>query len=190
MNETKELSAAKLLSDLVNDPAVESRVKENIEKTRMIDFLVAVRCKRGLSQSEVAKRMNVSVSKVSRFEASCDADLKMGELASYVGAVGLKMSTLFTDDTLPIADRIKHCIFRVAEMLSHLTDLARSCNDDKDIVNGIHRFRSEVLFNFLIKFKQTGEDFPLFKFEESDADKPDAEAHEVDAVTSREHSFV
>lgn len=190
MNEKKELSAAKLLSDLVKDPTVESRIKENIEKTRMIDFLVAARCKRGLSQSEVAKRMNVSVSKVSRFEASCDADLKMGELASYVRAVGLKMSTLFTDDALPIADRIKHCIFRVEDMLSHLTRLAKSCNDDKEIVNGIHRFRSEVLFNFLIKFKQTGEDFPVFESEESEVYKPNAEEREVDSVTSHECSFV
>lgn len=190
MNEKKELSAANLLSDLVKDPAVESRIKENIEKTRMIDFLVAVRCKRGLSQSEVAKRMNVSVSKVSRFEASSDADLRMGELLSYVGAIGIKMSTLFTDDTLPIADRIKHCIFRVEEMLAHLTDLAKSCNDDKDIVNGIHRFRSEVLFNFLIKFKQTGEDFPVFESEESEIHKPNVENHKNSSMTSRERDIV
>ena len=52
-------------------------------------------------------------------------------------------------------------------MLNHLTALAQSCVDDRTIVDGITRFRAEVLYNFLVKFKETGENLPVFSTEES-----------------------
>ena len=54
------------------------------------------------------------------------------------------MSVLFDDSTLPNATRIKHCVFAIASMLQHLTDLAKEEDEDDSIRNAINKFQAGV----------------------------------------------
>lgn len=182
MSETKYTSVAKLAAGLLEDPAVEAEMNERLARRHLINCLVAERAKRNLSQADIAKKMGVSVSKISRMEDSLDDDIRLGELKGYVSTLNLKLSMLLSDDSLPTAERIKHCVFRIEDMLKQLTALAQQCNDDKSIVDGILRFRGEVLFNFIMKYQETGKDFPVF----SSDDGNDADSLRNESVVNRD----
>lgn len=94
--------------------------------------------------------------KVSRLEDAYDDDLRLGELKDYSTAIGVKMSMFLSDEKLPIADRVKHCVFRISEMLAHLTKLAGELTEDKSLHDAIVHFQGEVLFNFLRQYAQSG----------------------------------
>lgn len=156
MNKENNNSAAKMAAKILQDPKAEDRINDGLKKSRLIDWLVMERCKHDMSQTDVAKKMHVSVSKISRLEASCDDDLRLVDLKDYSSAIGVKMSMFFSDEKLPIADRVKHCVFRISEMLQHLTKLATESVEDKNLHDEIIRFQGEVLFNFLRQYAQSG----------------------------------
>jgi hypothetical protein len=64
---------------------------------------------------------------------------------------------------MPTTSQIKHYIFEIEKLLTHLTSIAKTCDDDRQIVDGISRFRGEVLYNFIIKYMMSGKDFPKLK---------------------------
>lgn len=156
MNNEKVNVAAKMAAKILHDPEVETRINEDLAKSQLVNWLVMERCKHDMSQSDVAKIMGVSVSKISRLEDAKDDDLRLGDLKDYVSAIGVKMSMFFSDEKLPIADRVKHCVFRISEMLQHLTKLADESSEDKSLHDEIVRFQGEVLFNFLRQYAQSG----------------------------------
>ena len=156
MKNTKENTAAAMAARILHDPNAEARINDDLAKSRLVDWLVMERCKHNMSQSDVAKIMHVSVSKISRLEDSYDDDLRLGELSEYASAIGVKMSMFFSDEKLPIADRVKHCVFRISEMLEHLTKLADKTSEDKSLHDEIVRFQGDVLFNFLRQYAKSG----------------------------------
>lgn len=163
---------AQMLADLCGDETLSSAIEKDVRETQLITILMDARARKGLRQKDIAERMGVSVSTVSRMEDSCDADLRFGDILKYMKAIGLKMSMLMDDATDTTTLRIKNCVFMIEDLLRHLTSLARTCDDDPSIVEGISRFRGEVLYNFLMKYKATGEGFPVFKTEDNSG--PDA----------------
>jgi predicted transcriptional regulator len=59
-------------------------------RLRMIDDLVQVRLRLGLSQTDVAARMGTSQSAVARIESG-DADVRLSTLERYAAAVGRRL---------------------------------------------------------------------------------------------------
>ena len=64
--------------------SVEARSKDK----SISNALVVMRHKAGLTQSEVAKKMNVSQSKIAKIERFINSDLRVGDIEAYVWAVG------------------------------------------------------------------------------------------------------
>ncbi|MBR1871518.1 MAG: helix-turn-helix transcriptional regulator [Kiritimatiellae bacterium] len=64
----------------------------------MIDAPVLERVRQNLSQKDVAQKMGVSVSTISRMEDSADVDLRIGDLMRYASILGFKIS-LMVDNT-------------------------------------------------------------------------------------------
>jgi len=91
-------------------------------------------------------------------EAGSDQDLKLGDILGYLSALDMNLSMILADPTSPIADRIKHAVFQIDDLLQELRDLAAPYDDDK-INEGIDRFYHEVLFNFIKNFKSTYDEF-------------------------------
>jgi len=54
--------------------------------------LVVMRHKAGLTQADVAKKMNVSQSKIAKIERFVNADLRMGDIEAYCWAAGGSLS--------------------------------------------------------------------------------------------------
>lgn len=156
-NEIAEV--ARVAADLTERPVAELErgILEHAEATAIVNALEGIRVRKGLRQKDVAERMKVSESTVSRFEDSRDEDLRVGDLVKYAGAVGMKLTLFMEDPSLPAAEQIKHCVFIISDLLQKLTDLAKKHHDDPAIVNGINAFRSEVLFNFFTQYLKSEE---------------------------------
>lgn len=167
MNQKTENERVELLSKTLGCEDETARlVLERMRTRRLIKLLTAARVEHGLTQKEVASRMNCSESKVSRMESATDAELNFGDVAAYAKAIGLSMSILFDDSTLPNATRIKHCVCKIASMLKHLTELAAEEDEDDRMKNAINAFQVEVLMNFLIKYRESGAVIPSFSLSE------------------------
>jgi len=145
----KNTTTAMLAASLTGDPEAAARVVTHQAETRFVRALIDMRVEKKLSQRDLAKKMGVGPSKVCRLEASADRDLNLGDVMLYSKALGVNMSVLFDDPALPAADRIKHHVFAVHDLLEQLMKLAHQVGGDDSICAKIKQFYGEVLFNFM-----------------------------------------
>lgn len=71
-----------------------SPLESQIQRRQIVKKLMALRAKAGLSQQDVARKLNWTSSKVSRLEAGCDDDLRLGDLRDYLGALSLDLTSV------------------------------------------------------------------------------------------------
>ena len=76
----------------------------------------------------------------------------MGDEMRYLSALDLTINVVFEDTSLSVAEQIKQHVFLIQEKLEQLVKLAKQVDGDEVIINKIHVFCSEVLFNFLSRF--------------------------------------
>jgi len=152
---SKSSEAASLAALLAGDPAVEAKVEREIQLSTVITHLLSLRVSKGLTQEQVAQSMGCDASKVSRLEAGTDEGLKWMDMVRYSDAVGVDFRLTFEDRDLPAADRIKHCVFEIDTGLKQLAELAKTLGTNDGITQKIHSFYAEVLFNFLVRYKDS-----------------------------------
>ena len=160
MKTHNKMTASSVIAELCEDDSIVRDVEARMSQTRFVAMLTEARARKGMTQKDVATKIGTSVSKVSRFEASNDDDLRIGDAKDYLNALDLEVSIAFFDKSMPTTSQIKHYIFEIEKLLTHLTSIAKDCDDDRSIVDGISRFRGEVLYNFIIKYVMSGKDFP------------------------------
>ena len=145
----KDTTTAMLAASLTDDLAAAARVASHQAETSFVRTLIDMRVGKSLSQRNLAQKMGVGPSKVCRMESSADKDLNLGDVMLYAKALGINMSVMFDDPALPAADRIKHHVFAVHDLLEQLMKLAHQVGDDDTIAAKIKQFYGEVLFNFI-----------------------------------------
>lgn len=163
MNTHTKMTASSVIAELCDDDSIDRDVEARMSQTRFVAMLTEARARKGMTQKDIATKIGTSVSKVSRFEASNDDDVRIGDAKDYLNALDLEASIAFFDKSMPTTSQIKHYIFEIEKLLTHLTSIAKTCDDDRQIVDGISRFRGEVLYNFIIKYMMSGKDFPKLK---------------------------
>ena len=146
-----------MAAELLGNVAAGEAVQREANATAIVSALEDIRVRKGLRQKDVAERMQVSESTVSRFEDSRDEDVRVGDLVKYADAIGMKLTLFMEDPSLPAAEQIKHCVFVISDLLQRLADLSKEHHDDSAIVDGIARFRGEVLFNFFAEYLKSEE---------------------------------
>lgn len=72
-----------------HDPSLPQRVAAALERRELARQLADRRRESGLTQSELAKRMQTSQGQVTRFESG--ADTRLSTVARYAAAVGMKV---------------------------------------------------------------------------------------------------
>ena len=152
MEDHRFTSAGDAAAYLAGDEKVKQQVDEEICCSQLVNTLLQLRMEKGISQKELAKRIGCDPSKISRMEAGNDLQLKMGDVMQYLSALNVKMNMVFEDTSLPVAEQIKQHVFLIHEKLEELVKLAKQVDGDEVIINKIHVFCSEVLFNFLSRF--------------------------------------
>lgn len=152
---SKPNEAASLAALLAGDPAVEAKVQREIQFSTVVSHLLSLRVAKGLTQEQVAQAMDCDASKISRLEAGTDEGLKWMDMVRYADAVGADTRLTFESRDLPAADRIKHCVFEIDHGLKQLAELAKKLGTNDGITQKIHSFYAEVLFNFLVRYKDS-----------------------------------
>jgi predicted XRE-type DNA-binding protein len=84
-------SVAAMVRETRGDHRFAAELDEMMERQRLVNLLTALRCQRGLKQSDVARLLGCTQSKVSKFEASDDRDLPLRDILEYAEAVGCKI---------------------------------------------------------------------------------------------------
>ena len=120
--------------------------EERVAKREIIRTLMAIRASKGLSQNDIAAAIGRSQSMVSKLESGLDDDLRLGEFAAYLEALGYTARIVVTKPTNSIADEIKYHWHCLGKLLDRLLDFAHR---DADIAVGIGKFANEVGFNYM-----------------------------------------
>jgi transcriptional regulator with XRE-family HTH domain len=149
---TKFKSAAEAAAQLAGNPEMAKAVHEEICRNSLVSALLSMRVAKNITQEKVAEAMHCDASKISRIESGNDRQLKWSDIVGYIGALDIKMSILFDDESLPAAARIKQCVFRIDEDLNALALMAAKYDGDDETVQKIDRFYKDVLFNFLKRY--------------------------------------
>ena len=183
MSSRKNSSFDKLAVELTGDESILQEVKRHEMATRIVSLLENERVRQKLTQKEIAQRMGVSESTISRFEDTPDEDLRLGDIKSYMRALGMSMSMLICEETLPSAARIKHYVIEIQRLLTKLTEYAKNSHSDQELCDAISKFQGEVLFNFLVKYVQSGAD-PSSFFVEMIPQKEDVSLSKVKTRTN------
>ncbi len=116
-----------------------------VNSRTLIKELIALRTSAGLSQSDVAKKMDCSQSRISKLEHSLDDDLALGDVRQYMAALDLKMLVGGKKNSWSLVDEIKVMAIGIKRKLEELAELA---GEDESIASGIASFYAEAFFNF------------------------------------------
>lgn len=134
--------------EMVKDISKDSEFNKSLEKeikTRQISkTLFAMRCKSGLTQSQIAEKIKCSQGRVSKIENSYDIELTIKDLADYCTAIDMRLEIGFSNLGLTLADKVKFHYFKIRNLLDTMLGLARG---DKTIEAGVEKFAKEAFVN-------------------------------------------
>lgn len=144
---TREYSSvAEMLDSTLEDTGIADEVKKAIQQRNITQQLKRMRIRAGLSQMDMAEKLECNQSRVSKLENADDASLRLGELAAYTQALGWTVKIEFQPGEQTIMDRVKHHVLATHKYLDELATLALK---DEEIANGVAKSFAEVLFDQL-----------------------------------------
>lgn len=136
--------------DLVKATAAnDDQIREfdrRIRGSAIVNALVRSRAAAGMTQADVAERIERTQSSVSKLEHSTDAELSLQDIASYLHATGGRLN-LGVGKQPNRVERIKELAICLEGELKSLADLS-SNSDDRAIRQSINGFFGEAWFNF------------------------------------------
>ena len=133
-----------LLKGIGADPAFAKSVEDELQARSISRALVVLRHKSAMTQAEVATRMEVKQSTVSKMERSRNSDLGFGAIESYLHAVGGQMNITVMHGNHTLANQVKIHVGQIHRLLLQLAELTK-----KDESLGVHvaHFFGEALYN-------------------------------------------
>lgn len=120
--------------------------ERRIRGATIVHALIRSRAAAGMTQSEVAERMERSQSAVSKLEHATDAELTLEDIAAYLHATGGRLSLAIGKQANRV-ERIKELAVCLEAELKALADLS-SKSDDRTLRQGIDGLFGEAWFNF------------------------------------------
>ncbi|EKD26307.1 MAG: transcriptional regulator, XRE family [uncultured bacterium] len=143
------------VSDLIEgsvDKDFKKKFDESIRNRSLSTHLLALRCKNGITQKEMAHRIKCNQSKISKIENALDENLQVKDLIDYATALNLQLTISFLEKSRTSADSIKYHALKIKEHLDRLADLSE---DDEKIHKGISGFFGEYFFNMINMFQES-----------------------------------
>jgi len=109
---------------------------------RLVNGLTVLRCLMGLTQGELAEKIGCGQSKVSKLEASVDADLSFGDIIACAQALERGVQITLTPIRAKGADHIRFYTACIKRELDRLVELA---GDDDAIGKGVENFAIKTI---------------------------------------------
>jgi transcriptional regulator with XRE-family HTH domain len=137
-------SVKELLNDVSDDKEFNNSAEKEFDKRQIAKTLFAMRCRAGLSQAEVAKKMGYTQGKVSKMENTPDTDLSIGDLVKYCSSLNMQLEVNFFDRRLTMADKVKYFYFQLKSLLDKIIEMAKG---DETMERGVEKFDREAFVN-------------------------------------------
>jgi len=150
-------SVAEMVRDIADDASFADELENHLESRKIARDLAVLRASQGLTQTDIARKLGCSQGRISKMENSADVDLKLGELAMYASALGLRISVTAERMDRGAVDRVKHHAFRMKEELDHLAELA---GNDHGMASGVSAFFGEAFFNLVTILRASARKLP------------------------------
>jgi len=148
-----------MVQQTVDDKAFQRGLDAEIASKGIAKVLFATRCAAGLSQTDVAKRLGWTRSKVSRLERTPTDSIRLGDVAAYACAIHNKASislTLTLGEGRAV-DSIKMHALQIKKNLDELVVLAKK---DEQLAEGVEKFFVEAIWNIGRLFEQSAAKLP------------------------------
>lgn len=145
---------------LTTGEGVSQEVRDKLDalksESKIAVQLARLRQKSGLTQEDMANRLKVTQSAISKLESSLDDDLTIREITEYARATGQRISLLFGKPFTHVeAVKLHACGIK-----SHLEQLASLANQNDELEKEIKGFFSEAFFNILNILTMCGDRLP------------------------------
>lgn len=174
-------SVAEMVADVSTDSAFAKDFADHLSKRNISHYLFGLRSANGVSQKEIAERMNCSQSRISKLESGCDDDWRLGDLKSYLKAIGHDLSLFIAKaHHWKLMDQVKFHVCSTHACLVRLVELAK---DDPKMVEGVTVAHIETFVNFIRSFADSAKRLPdipipeplpeIIEAEDSMCDEPD-----------------
>lgn len=128
-------------------------------KSIVTDTLVQIRKEANMTQAQLAEKMGVTQSAISKIESGSDESLKLAEIKAYSRATDSKIVIQF-GTPLTHVEHIKHHVMALKHHLKHLCELSKG---DSEIEKGVNTFLSETIYNLLPVFGMAGQAYAAGK---------------------------
>lgn len=92
---TKYNSVADMVDSLTDDTQFKAELEQELNNKSMAKTLFAMRCRRGITQSEMAEKIGCTQSRLSKLENTDNESIKVGDLIDYANVLGLNISINF-----------------------------------------------------------------------------------------------
>ena len=136
-------SVAEMARNLSEDKALGERLSKNIRDRVLVDVLMGLRTRRGMSQSDIAAKMDCTQSKISKLESDKDDDLRLGDLRAYTEALGFQMTIRLTTGKQSLVDQLRGYTVAIRKLLGRLTKYV--AHEDGAISVGATGFALDVM---------------------------------------------
>jgi transcriptional regulator with XRE-family HTH domain len=110
----------------------------------VIKLLIALRALADKSQSDLAKSLGCSQSRISKLESGKDGDLRLEDFHAYLTALGYDMKIVIGKRDQTAFDEVKYHALSIKRLLDHLADLA---GDDESMSRGVLKAIGETWYN-------------------------------------------
>jgi len=146
-----------MVRETSEDPSFAESFEKRLQHRRITKDLMVQRAVHRLSQKEIAERIGCTQSRISKLETTTDAELRLGDLARYSDALGLRVKILLEPkESTPVA-RVKSLAFQI----KHETDaLAKLAANDHVIAEGVSAFFGEAVFNMVRMLQDSAQKLP------------------------------
>ncbi len=156
----------KSVSDLVrtisDSAATAELVEEKISERVIVSQLIAMRLRRDLSQSDIAKEMHCTQSRVSKLENGLDKDLSFADIEAYLKALKMQMGVMFYEEGNTLMERVKIHAF---SLVSCLQEIASLSNGDQTMERAAVHAHLETMVNMARLIVESGAKIPVFQQE-------------------------
>ena len=109
---TTYTSVPQMVRETSDDGSFVEAFEQRLHGRRIIKDLMIHRATHGLSQKDIAARLGCTQSRISKLESTTDPELRLGDLAKYADAVGLRVKIILESNESPAGAKAKERVFR------------------------------------------------------------------------------
>jgi transcriptional regulator with XRE-family HTH domain len=139
------------------DPELAASVEADAQRKAIVHYLFGLRSARGISQAEMAKRLDCSQSRISKLENSEDDDLRLGDLRQYLRVLDHELMLVIGKRHWTLVEQVKFFALSIESCLRSMVGLAEK---DTRIRDGVSQIHVETFDNLVKIILQSAQNVP------------------------------